>query len=80
MVLILIHFSFVRMNAPSLAPSNPFVLDIDSNLGFIHALFAVEDLHGCNVEEIDGQVHLVFDVKKTSTDPQIFQMLMSWAK
>lgn len=56
------------------------VPDIDSNLGFIHTLFAIEDLHGCNVEEIDGQVHLVFDVKKPSTDPQIFQMLMSWSK
>lgn len=72
MALLLVRFSFVRMNAPSAAPSNPFVLDIDSNLGFIHTLFAIE--------EIVGQVHLVFDVKKTSTDQQIFQMFMSWAK
>lgn len=42
--------------------------DIDSNLGFIHTLFAVEDLHGVRVEKNESEVHIVFDGSKPNTN------------
>ena len=54
--------------------------DIDSNLGFIHTLFAVEDLHGVRVEQSDNEVHIVFDGSKPNTDRSVFQMLTAWAE
>lgn len=38
--------------------------DIDSELGFIHTLFAVEDLYGVRVEKNKNNVHIVFDGNK----------------
>ena len=38
--------------------------DIDSYLGFIHTLFAVEDLYGVRVEKNENEVHIVFDGNK----------------
>ena len=35
--------------------------DIDSDLGFIHTLFTVEDLHGVRVETNENEVHIVVD-------------------
>ena len=42
--------------------------DIDSELGFIHTLFAVEDLYGVRVE------------KNENEDRSVFQMLAAWAE
>ena len=54
--------------------------DIDSNLGFIHTLFAVEDLHGVRVEKNENEVHIVFDGNKPNTNSDVFQMLTAWAE
>lgn len=54
--------------------------DIDSNLGFIHTLFAVEDLHGVRVEKNESEVHIVFDGSKPNTNSDVFQMLTAWAE
>lgn len=54
--------------------------DIDSELGFIHTLFAVEDLHGVRVEKNENEVHIVFDGNKPNVDRSVFQMLTAWAK
>ena len=37
------------------------VPDIDSDLGFIHTLFAIEDIHGIRVEKQGEEIHIVFD-------------------
>ena len=54
--------------------------DIDSDLGFIHTLFAVEDLHGVRVEKNENEVHIVFDGNKPNVDRSVFQMLTAWAE
>ena len=56
------------------------VPDIDSNLGFIHTLFTVEDLYGVKVEKNENEVHLVFDGNKPNVDRSVFQMLTAWAE
>ncbi|MCD7805362.1 MAG: helix-turn-helix domain-containing protein [Oscillospiraceae bacterium] len=56
------------------------VPDIDSNLGFIHTLFAIEDLHGVRVEKNDYEVHLIFDGTKRTLDESVFKMLSAWAE
>lgn len=53
--------------------------DIDSNLGFIHTLFAVEDIHGARAEKQGDEVHIVFDGSKRTMDDSIFKMLSAWA-
>lgn len=55
------------------------VLDIDSDLGFIHTLFTIEDLHGVRVEKQDNEVHIVFDGSKQKIDTSVFTMLSAWA-
>ena len=54
--------------------------DIDSYLGFIHTLFAVEDLYGIRVEKNENEVHIVFDGNKPNVDRSVLQMLSAWAE
>lgn len=53
--------------------------DIDSNLGFIHTMFAIEDIHGVRAEKQGDEVHLVFDGSKCKMDESVFKMLSAWA-
>ena len=67
-------------NVLEVSPLALSIPDIDSNLGFIHTLFAGEDLHGVRVEKNDNEVHIVFDGSKPNTDCSVFQMLSAWAE
>ncbi len=62
------------------SPQTLSVPDIDSYLGLIHTLFAVEDLYGMKVEQNENEVHLVFDAKKQTTDESVYRMLSAWAE
>lgn len=53
--------------------------DIDSDFGFIHTFFAIEDMHGVRVEKQGDEVHIVFDGSKRKMDESIFKMLSAWA-
>ena len=53
--------------------------DIDSDLGFIHTFFAIEDMHGIRAEKHGDEVHIVFDGSKRTMDKSIFTMLSAWA-
>lgn len=37
------------------------VPDIDTKIGLMHTLFAMEDMFGLKIDKIDGEIHLVFD-------------------
>lgn len=50
--------------------------DIDSDLGFIHTFFAIEDTHGIRAEKQGDEVHIVFDGSKQTMDKSIFTMLL----
>jgi len=61
---------------------SPFALnipDIDSDLGFIHTFFAIEDIHCIRAEKQGDEVHIVFDGSKRTMDESIFTMLSAWA-
>ncbi len=53
--------------------------DIDSDLGFIHTFFAIEDMHGIRAEKQGDEVHIVFDGSKQTMDKSVFTMLSAWA-
>ena len=55
------------------------VPDIDSQLGLMHTLFALEDLYGLKTNIADGEVTLYFDVSNIS-DPSFFEMVTAWAE
>lgn len=53
--------------------------DIDSDLGFIHTFFAIEDIHGARAEKHGDEVHIVFDGTKRTMNESVFAMLAAWA-
>ncbi|MBR3552098.1 MAG: helix-turn-helix transcriptional regulator [Clostridia bacterium] len=61
---------------------SPLALDvpeIDSYLGLIHTLFALEDLYGLTVEKIDDKVQLHIDESKDRDAVAVAEMLSAWA-
>lgn len=52
--------------------------EIDSDIGLMHTLFALEDLRGQQVGEIDGEVCLRLDKSKGMTYVSMLEMLMAW--
>ena len=54
-------------NVLEVSPLALSIPDIDSNLGFIHTLFAIEDIQGVRAEKQGDEVHIVFDGSKLST-------------
>ena len=60
---------------------SPYALDvpdIDSNIGLMHTLFALEDLRGLQIAKIDGEVCLRLDKSKGRTYDEMLKMLTSW--
>lgn len=54
------------------------VPDIDSYNGLMHTLFAVEDLYGLHIGEIDGEVCLRLDKSRGTSYLNMFDMLSAW--
>ena len=67
-------------NVLEVSPLALSVPDIDSDLGFIHTLFAIEDIHGVRAEKQGDEVHIVFDGSKRTTDVSVFKMLSACAE
>lgn len=60
---------------------SPMALDvpnIDSYLGLMHTLFALEDIYGLKIGEIDGEVCLRLDKSNISSYKNLFDMFTSW--
>ena len=55
------------------------VPDIDSYLGLMHTLFALEDMYGLKIGEIDGEVCLRLDKSTGSTYSTMFDMFHAMA-
>lgn len=54
------------------------VPDIDSYVGLIHTLFALEDLYGLHIGEIDGELCLRLDKTNGTTYLSMFNMFREW--
>ena len=60
---------------------SPMALDvpnIDSYMGLMHTLFALEDIYGLKVGELDGELCLRLDKSKGNTYKSMFELLDSW--
>ena len=54
------------------------VPDIDSYVGLMHTLFTLEDNYGLKISEMDGEVCLKVDVRKSKDSARLHEMLCSW--
>ena len=52
--------------------------DIDTYTGLMHTLFALEDMYGLKIGEIDGKICLCLDKSDYSTYSFMFDMLHTW--
>lgn len=55
------------------------VPDIDTDIGLMHTLFALEDIRGLTIGEIDGEICLRLDRSRGLTYSSMFEMLSKWA-
>lgn len=56
------------------------VPNIDSDIGLMHTLFALEDIRGLTIGEIDGEICLRLDKSKGKTYADMLEMLSAWAE
>ena len=56
------------------------VPDIDSDLGLMHTLFALEDRYGLTIEKGENGVSLRVDPRKGKDAAELSEMLNAWAK
>ena len=54
------------------------VPDIDSYIGLMHTLFALEDIYGLTVNETDGEVCLKVNKDKCKDAAELLKMLCAW--
>ena len=56
------------------------VPDIDTHTGLMHTLFALEDMYGLKVKNVDGQPHLCLDSSISAPGSSVDEMLRAWMK
>ena len=54
------------------------VPNIDSYLGLMHTLFALEDMYGLKVKNVDGQPHLCLDSSISAPGSSVDEMFRAW--
>ena len=65
-------------NVLDVSPYALTVPNIDSNVGLMHTLFALEDMYGLKINSIDGELCLTLDKTNGSTYLSIFDMFNAW--
>lgn len=66
-------------NSLEVSPLALDVPDIDSYLGLMHTLFALEDCYGLTIESKDGEVVFRIDPRKGKDASRISEMVCAWA-
>jgi transcriptional regulator with XRE-family HTH domain len=61
----------------NVSPHAITVPNIDSYIGLLHTLFALEDMYGLKIGEIDGEICLRLD-KSADVYISMFEMLRAW--
>ena len=64
--------------ALDVAPQALDIPDIDSQIGLMHTLFALEDIYGLTVGKSDGEVCLKVSKDKGKATEELLQMLTAW--
>jgi len=67
-------------HALDVSPQALDVPDIDSYVGPIHTLFAIEDLYGLKINSIDGELCLTLDKAKGVIYLSMIDMFSAWQK
>lgn len=62
------------------SPKALAVPDIDSYVGLMHTFFALEDIYGLHIGELDGELCLRLDKTKGMTYVSMFEMFEAWQK
>ena len=65
-------------NALKVSPKTLDVPDIDSYIGLAHTLFALEDLYGIHIGDIDGELCLRLDKGNGIIYLSVFEMFSAW--
>lgn len=65
-------------NAFEVSPNALTIPDIDTDIGLMHTLFALEDLRGLTIGKLDGEICLRLDKSKGTTYLSMFEMLSAW--
>lgn len=65
-------------NKLDVSPKALDIPEIDSDIGLMHTLFALEDLRGLRVGEIDGELCLRLDKSKRKSYDDMSRMLSAW--
>lgn len=64
--------------ALDVAPQALDIPDIDSYIGLMHTLFALEDIYGLTVSETNGEVCLKVNKGKSKDAAELLKMLSAW--
>ena len=56
------------------------VPDIDTHIGLMHTLFALEDMYGLKVKNVDGQPHLCLDSSISAPGSSVDEIFRAWMK
>lgn len=67
-------------DAFGVSPNALTIPDIDTDIGLMHTFFALEDLRGLTVGELDGEICLRLDKSKGTTYLSMLEMLSAWAE
>lgn len=54
------------------------VPDIDTHIGLMHTLFALEDMYGLKIKEVDGEPVLFLDKNSSVSESQLDNMIHAW--
>ena len=60
------------------SPKALAVPDIDTNEGLMHTLFALEDIYGLYIDDIDGEICLRLDKSRGITYAHLFELFYAW--
>lgn len=65
-------------SAFEVSPDALTIPDIDTDIGLMHTLFALEDLRGLTVGKLDGEICLRLDKSKGTTYLSMLEMFSAW--
>lgn len=60
------------------SPDALAVPNIDTYIGLMHTLFALEDMYGLKINDVDGQICLTLDKFNNSSYASLFDRFRSW--
>ena len=65
-------------NVLGVNPNAITIPNIDSYLGLIHTLFALEDIYDINIDKIDGQLCLKISPENRTENIELYEILNAW--